>query len=287
MPQPQVGLLMNRHQKIAQMLFALGMISVGMLVLVYGYEVLLFSAPPPAWIPWLKGVGYASGIIMVGTGAGLLLDRTARVSIYVLLPFLLLWTLSRVPVAIADPGREISWFAIGEVAVLASAAWILFARLAELKPGSTLQPLVSEPALRIARILFGLSLVTYGLAHFFEFAAHTVSLVPPWLPFRTGWADLTGAGQIAAGLGVVLSIFPRLAAASEAAMLSIFTILVWVPAIITKPTESNWVEFLFTFALAGASWVVAESIPGKRLSTPDHQDSGPQHERTRASSLSA
>jgi hypothetical protein len=56
--------------------------------------------------------------------------------------------------------------------------------------------------------------------------------------------------------------------------LSIFTILVWVPAIVTKPTASNWVEFLFTFALAGACWVVAESIPS-------------QPERTRASSVSA
>jgi len=251
------------------MLFALGVISVGILTLVYGYEILLFSAPPPAWIPWLKGVGYASGIIMLGTGAGLLFDRTARVSIRILLPFLLLWTLSRVPVAVADPGREISWFAIGEIAVLAAGAMVLFARLGGVRAGSKAQLAMSEYGLRITRILFGLSLVTYGLAHFFEFAAHTVSLVPPWLPFRTAWADLTGAGQIAAGLGVVFSIFPRLAAASEAAMLSIFTILVWVPAIITKPTESNWVEFLFTFALAGASWVVAESIPGMRLGSPE------------------
>jgi uncharacterized membrane protein YphA (DoxX/SURF4 family) len=269
MPQPQVGLLMNRNQKIAQMLFALGMISVGILTLVYGYEILLFSAPPPAWIPWLKAVGYASGIIMLGTGAGLLFDRTARVSIRILLPFLLLWTLSRVPVAVADPGREISWFAVGEIAVLAAGAMVLFARLGGLRVGSKAQRAMSEYGLRITRILFGFSLVTYGLAHFFEFAAHTVSLVPPWLPFRTAWADLTGAGQIAAGLGVVFSIFPRLAAASEAAMLSIFTILVWVPAIVTKPTESNWVEFLFTFALAGASWVVAESIPGTRLGNPE------------------
>jgi uncharacterized membrane protein YphA (DoxX/SURF4 family) len=274
MLRPQVALLMNRNRKVAQLLFALGMIGVGMLVLVYGYEVLLFSPPPPAWIPWLKGVGYASGIIMVGTGAGLLFDRTSRVSIRILLPFLLLWTLSRVPVTVADPGREISWFAIGEVAVLAAAAGILFARLAGLRPESKLQPVVSENGLRIARILFGLSLLTYGLSHFFEFAAHTVSLVPPWLPYRTAWADLAGAGQFAAGLGVVLSIYPRLAAASEAAMMSIFTILVWVPAIVTKPTASNWVEFLFTFALAGACWVVAESIPS-------------QPERTRASSVSA
>jgi len=244
-------------------------VSVGILVLVYGYAVLLFQPVPPAWTPWLKGVGYASGIIMVGTGAGLLLERTARVSTRILLPFLLIWTLSRVPVVVADPGREISWFAVGEVAVLAAGALVLFARLAELRAGSTLQRVTSEHALQVARILFGLSLVTYGLSHFFEFAARTVSLVPPWLPYRTAWADLAGAAQVAAGLGVLFSVYPRWAAALEAAMLSVFTVLVWIPAVVTKPAiASNWVEFLFTFALAGASWVVAESIPGKGAPHP-------------------
>ncbi|HKB54068.1 MAG TPA: DoxX family protein, partial [Ramlibacter sp.] len=186
-----------------------------------------------------------------------------------LLPFLLIWTLSRVPVVVADPGREISWFAVGEVAVLAAGALVLFARLAELRAGSTLQRVTSEHALQVARILFGLSLVTYGLSHFFEFAARTVSLVPPWLPYRTAWADLAGAAQVAAGLGVLFSVYPRWAAALEAAMLSVFTVLVWIPAVVTKPAiASNWVEFLFTFALAGASWVVAESIPGKGAPHP-------------------
>jgi uncharacterized membrane protein len=111
----------------------------------------------------------------------------------------------------------------------------------------------------------GLSLLTYGLSHFFEFAARTVSLVPPWLPYRAAWAYLAGAAQIAAGLGVLFSIYPRISAAMEAAMLSAFTVLVWIPAVVTKPASaSNWVEFLFTFALACAAWVIAESIPGGR-----------------------
>jgi len=33
------------------------------------------------------------------------------------------------------------------------------------------------------------------------------ALVPAWLPFRAGWAYLTGVGQIACGLGVLFSIF--------------------------------------------------------------------------------
>ncbi len=249
---------MGTNQRIVRIVFALGMMSIGGLLLVYGYQVLLFGPPAPAWIPALKWVGYLSVIITLGTGAGLLFDQTARVSIRILLPFLLLWTLSRVPVTVLDPAREISWFAIGEIAVLAAAATVLFVWLS----GSGAR---FERGVRVAQIVFGLSLVTYGLSHFFEFAARTVSLVPAWLPYRTAWADLAGAGQIAAGLGVVFSVLPRLAAASEASMMSLFTLLVWIPAVITKPSlPSNWVEFLFTFALAGASWVIFESLSLQR-----------------------
>lgn len=244
---------MTRNQNIVRILFALGIISVGALVLVYGYSVLLFLPAPKTWTPWLTVVGYASGVLMVATGAGLLFEKTARLSILVLLPFLLLWTLSRVPVVALDPIREISWFAIGEVGVLAAAAIVLYLWLT--------MPVTGTRWLLGARILFGYSLVTFGLAHFFEFAARTVSLVPAWLPFRTGWADLTGAGQTAAGLGVMFGVLPRLAAGSEAAMMSIFTVLVWIPAVSTKPDlPSNWVEFLFTFAIAGASWVMTEAM---------------------------
>ena len=253
---------MNRSQHVVRILFALGIMSVGVMVLVYGYSILVFMPPPPAWAPVLRPVGVTSGILMLGTGAGLLLQRTAGISTRILLPFLLLWTLTRLPVVAADPLREITWFAVGEVAALAAGALVLFARFAGLKPGSRLQTITAEHGATIARILLGYSVTTFGLSHFFEFAARTVSLVPHWLPYRTAWADLTGAAQVAAGLGALFSIYPRWSAALEAALLSVFTVLVWVPAVVTNPAmQSNWVEFLLTFALAGACWVVAEGMP--------------------------
>ena len=259
---------MSRNRRIVRAVFGAGMMSLGVLTLVLGYGVLLFGPVAPAWIPWLKGVGYASAAIMVGSGAGLLFDRSAPVASSVLLLFLSIWTLSRVPVAISDPGREISWFAIGEIAVLAAGAIVLFTWHSTPRVGSVLDRATREYGMRTARILVALSLLTFGLSHFFEFAARTVSLVPAWLPYRTGWAYLTGAAQIAAGLGVLFSVAPRLAAGMEAAMLSLFTLLVWVPAVFENPKlASNWGEFLFTFALAGAVWVVAESIPARRAET--------------------
>ncbi|MHB1863816.1 MAG: DoxX family protein [Gemmatimonadaceae bacterium] len=255
---------MNRSQHVVRILFALGIMSVGVLALVYGYSILVFMPPPTAWIVWLRPVGLVSGVLMLGSGAGLLFQRTASVSSRILTPFLLLWALTRLPVVVADPLREITWFAVGEVGALAAAALVLFVRFAELKPGSRLQAITAEHGATIARILLGYSVVTFGLSHFFEFAARTVSLVPPWLPYRTAWADLTGAAQIAAGLGALFAVYPRWSAALEAALLSVFTVLVWVPAVIGNPAkQSNWVEFLLTFALAGACWVVAEGTPAR------------------------
>ena len=264
---------MNRNQQLARIAFALGMMCVGVLALVYG-NAMLFAKPLPAWFPWPKALGYASGILMLATGAGLLVERTAKLSIRILLPFLALWTVTRLPLPVENPLREITWFLVGEIAVLAAGALVLFVRHADLQPGSTLDGLTRRYAVPFARILIGLSVPTFGLSHFFEFAARTVTLVPPWLPFPTAWADVAGAAQIAAGLGVLFSIYPRWAARAEAAMLGVFALLVWVPAVITKPSlDSNWGEFLFTVALAGACWVVAESLPAKgaerESGTPD------------------
>ncbi len=256
---------MNRSQQLARIFFATGIVSVGVLVLVYGYQVLLFLPAPAAWTVWLRPVGAASGVLMLATGVGLRFERSTPLATRILLPFLVLWTLTRVQAVFVDPIREISWFAIGEVGVLAAGALVLFARLESSRAASKPRAVAAEHGTTIARVFLGLSVVTFGLSHFFEFHARTVSLVPHWLPYPEFWADVMGGAQVAAGVGAALAIYPRLSVAAEAAMLTMFALLVWVPAVIAKPgVQSNWEEFLVTWALAGACWVVAEGMPGLR-----------------------
>jgi len=98
----------------------------------------------------------------------------------------------------------------------------------------------------------------------------TAELVPAWLPYRVGWAYLTGAGQIACGLGVLFSIFPRVAATAEAGMISLFTLLVWGPAILAAPmTRLPWTAFFISWAIASAAWVVAQNIAPKQPANLD------------------
>ena len=107
-----------------------------------------------------------------------------------------------------------------------------------------------------------------GLSHF-AYTNLTVPLVPSWLPCRLGWAYLTGACHLAAGLGVLLGVLPRLAAQLEAAMLGIFTTLVWIPLVAAAPTKrGNRTQIWISWALTAAAAVVAAHVPPRSGAVP-------------------
>jgi uncharacterized membrane protein len=171
--------------------------------------------------------------------------------------------LLKVPALVAAPQMEAVWLGFGELAVLFSGGWILFAKLVVLREGSPLKFLTGENAVRAARILFAVSLLPIGLSHI-VYVKDTAGMVPAWLPYRVGWAYLTGAGHMASGLGVLFSVLPRMAAMAEAGMLSAFTILVWIPAIVAAPrTRLPWTAFFISWAITAAAWVVAQNITPK------------------------
>ena len=258
---------MTRNQQPALTLFALGMIGLGILALVYGDFALVWQ-PVATWIPGRTILAYASAVLMLLGGAGLLFRATAAWSMRILFPYLIVWLLLKVPALVVAPQMEAVWLGFGELAVLLAGGWILFARLAALREGSPLMFATGENGVRVARMLFAVSLLPIGLSHLM-YVKQTADFVPAWLPYRVGWAYLTGAGQMACGLGVLFSIFPRVAAWTEAGMLSLFTLLVWAPAILAAPkTRLPWTAFFISWAIASAAWVVAQNIVPKQPGEP-------------------
>jgi uncharacterized membrane protein len=250
---------MTRAQQPAITAFAIGMMGLGVLALVYGDFALVWQ-PVPAGLPGRTLLAYASGVVMLLGGAALLFRATARWSVRVLFPYLILWLLLKVPALIVAPRMEAVWLGFGELAVLMAGGWVLFAKLAELPPGSSLTFLTGARSLYIAQKFFGLWLIPIGLSHII-YVKETAELVPAWLPYRVGWAYLTGAGQIACGLGVLLSIFPLLAAFTEAAMIGAFTLLVWGPRVAVEPrARLPWTAFFISWAIAAAAWIVAQNF---------------------------
>jgi uncharacterized membrane protein len=259
---------MTRSQQPALTLFAVGMIGLGILALVYGDFALVWQPVAP-WIPGRTVLASGSGLIMLLGGVGLLLRSTVTWSVRILFPYLIIWLLLKVPALLVAPQMEAVWLGFGEIAVLMTGGWVLFATLAGLREGSPLTFATGANGIRLAGMLFAVSLIPIGLSHL-VYVKQTVELVPAWLPYRVGWAYLTGAGQIACGLGVLFSILPRVAAWAEAGMISVFTLLVWGPAIVAAPkTRLPWTAFFISWAIASAAWVVAQNIVPKPVAKPD------------------
>ena len=133
-------------------------------------------------------------------------------------------------------------------------------------------PMAGERAVRAAQVLFGLTCVFYGWSHF-TYADYTAGMVPAWLPGRLGFAYFTGLAHVAAGLGIVFGILPRLAATLEAIMMSLFGLLVWVPSFFAQPRpdwatppQNQWSELVVTLVLAASAWVVATSLKDRSWS---------------------
>jgi uncharacterized membrane protein len=194
---------MTRSQQPALTFFAMGMVGLGILALIYGDFALVWQPVAP-WIPGRTVLAYGSGLIMLLGGVGLLLRATAAWSARILFPYLIVWLLLKLPALLVAPQMEAVWLGFGELAVLLAGGWVLFAKLAELREGSPLTLATSENSIHFAQMVFAVSLIPIGLSHI-VYVKETAELVPAWLPYRVGWAYLTGAGQIACGLGCLFS----------------------------------------------------------------------------------
>jgi uncharacterized membrane protein YphA (DoxX/SURF4 family) len=265
-------------------LIAIASASLAILIFAYG-DFAPMGQSLPAWIPWRETCIYGSALLVLGASVGICFSLTALASALTIGAYQTVWAVICAPPIFSQPLSIGAWYGLCEALTSLAGSWILYALLRWQSQGSEM-PLASERAVRAAQILFGLACVFCGCSHF-AYADYTAGTVPAWLPGQLGFAYLTGLGHLAAGIGIVAGLLPRLAATLEAIMMSLFGLLVWVPSFFARPRpewatppQNQWSELVVNLMLAASAWIVVASLRnrpwGLASRLPSHALNGQQ-----------
>jgi uncharacterized membrane protein YphA (DoxX/SURF4 family) len=230
---------------------AAGLCGLGALSLIYQDYALQWEPVPKSW-PAHAALGAASGLILLVSGIMMAMRRTRVLGAALAAVFIGLWGVLQIAKLAPDPVNVGAWNAVAECVAMATGAGLL---IAELRRGAKAGSLVG----RLACILFGVTLVVFGTAHF-VYARFTASMIPAWLPMRLQLAYFTGAIHALMGLALVIGVQRRWAATIEALMMTSFVLLVHLPRVAAKPGDRTELTLLFVaVTLSSAAWIVASS----------------------------
>jgi uncharacterized membrane protein YphA (DoxX/SURF4 family) len=243
--------------QIAVRIYGLAAVAFGLVGLCWGDFAAVWQ-PVPATVPGRTALAYIVAVVLLLGGLGILWRRGAALGA---LTLTILYSagviLLHVPLAIARPTVFVTWSGIAEQLALVAGGLVSYA-FCRAPPATT--PSCAQ-IIRCGRLLFGVCLIVFALAHLF-YLKPTADAVPAWLPpNQTFWAYATAAGHFLAGVAILSGIAARLAARLLTGMFVVFGVLVHAPALLSDPhNHFDWAANAMNFALIASAWVIAASF---------------------------
>lgn len=207
-------------------------------------------------------LAYLTAVIELGGGLALVVPRTARAGALILTCVYSVFTLIWLPAAFLNLGH---YDPIGNV----------FEEFSLVAAGLVLCAIFSPAGSFVARrrslfvLLFGICPISFGIVHIIDMPG-LLGWIPGWLPpSKMFWAYATTLGFFGAAVAILTGILAPLAARLLTTEIVIFELLVWVPNLVGGPGKPfNWAGNAICTALAGAAWVVSDSVSRTAKSSP-------------------
>ena len=218
-------------------------------------------------VPLRLPLAYLTAVIELAGGIALLVPRTARAGALTLTIVYSVFTLLWVPGAFVNLGN---FDPIGNV----------FEEFSLVAAGLVLCATFSHAGSSLARrrpffvLLFGICPISFGIVHIKDMPG-LLGMIPAWLPpARMFWAYATTMGFFGAAVAILTGIGAPLAARLLTAEIVIFELVDWIPTLYGGPhNHFNWAANAISIAIAGASWVVSDSIRAEAKTKPIQAES--------------
>jgi uncharacterized membrane protein len=150
-----------------------------------------------------------------------------------------------------------------EPLAIAAAAFVLAGTFSSSWAKSSALHTIAEIASKPARFIYAFTMIIFGWQHF-EYAAYLATVVPPWLPYHLAWIYFTGAGFIAAGACIALKYLGRLSATALGLMFFLWVVILHAPRVYASVYNADeWSSLFVALAMAGASFLVASTLPNR------------------------
>jgi uncharacterized membrane protein YphA (DoxX/SURF4 family) len=224
----------------------------------HGFATMWYPIPPE--FPLQQPLVYLTAAMLVLGGLALFTSNTFRGGVLLIVAVVMFAEVFWLRRILRFPTMFGVWAGFAE-----QFAPVVGAMLCYLSP----RPVAGEPirddrfrwARSVLRMVFGLCLISMGKVHI-DALKQTAEMVPAWLPpGQTFWAIATGIAFMIFGVAIVAGVRARLAALLATAMLSSFALLVWLPRIVAHPElQNSWAGTAITLAVAGAAWMVADTL---------------------------
>jgi uncharacterized membrane protein len=253
---------MRNLSNAGRMFYGVAIAILGCQTIYYGDFPYMLIPPHHTWIPGL--VVYASGIMLILTGACIVIRRQTRnVSLLLGTVLLLIFCFYFIPyefIATTNYMHLVEWENAAKELALCSGAFAIAACFPE-KNEIPLFRFLGK-MIPLGPILFSITMINFGIVHFL-YAKEASTLVPSWIPYAMFWTYFAGIALIGSGVAILLKIKVSLLAGLLGTMILTWFIILHIPRVISAPVayfESEVASAFIALAYSGIAFVIAGQI---------------------------
>src|SRR5579863_934678 len=256
MPQPmRVQPITDRKfpPNVGIVFYGVSAIALGLIGLAWGDFATNWQRVEPG-VPFREALAYLAATCEVVGGAAILWRRTAQIGAAMLTVLYVVFTLLWVPKIITAPAIYDSWGNLFEELSLVIGGAVAYCMLAPRDAARARKEAVLSRSYAVCAISF-------GVVHAVNLRP-AASFVPAWIPpGQLFWVVTTMICFFLAAAAILSGILAALASRLLAIMIVGFEVLLWGPRLIAAPHDHfNWAGNGINLVMAGAAWVVADSI---------------------------